>query len=84
MQVCRRDPTAIVITRDSDLIAYGCKIVVMIDNYAREEFRIIRMDTIISPDVKDNFKLYVAYQKFGIKIIHWWAAVMGSSFVCDV
>ncbi|KAL3768178.1 hypothetical protein ACHAWO_006548, partial [Cyclotella atomus] len=80
MQVCRRDPTAIAVTRDSDLVAYGLKTIVIVDNYSREEFRLIDMDCAVTDDTKEQYPLFWYYKKYGLQIIHFWAAVMG----CDI
>mmetsp|Transcript_9285 Transcript_9285/g.13933 ORF Transcript_9285/g.13933 Transcript_9285/m.13933 type:complete len:185 (+) Transcript_9285:1-555(+) len=80
MQVGRRNKTAIAICRDSDLIAYGHQVVVIVDSYIKEQFRVIDMNTPITPQTKDDLPLYYYYKKYGIKVIHWWAAVMG----CDI
>jgi len=80
MQVGRRREGTIAITRDSDLIAYGHKRIIMIDDYRKEEYRVINMDTALTDEVAQQFPLYSFYKKYGIKIIHWWAAVMG----CDI
>jgi|SaaInl74LU_5_DNA_1037368.scaffolds.fasta_scaffold16525_2 hypothetical protein len=63
--------------RDGDLIAFGNTVVVMIDSYHGEEYRIIDMTTPITEHTKEEMPLYYYYSKHGIKIIHWWAAVMG-------
>ena len=80
MQVGRRNNSAVAMGRDGDLIAYGHDVVVMVDSYVKEEYRIIDMNTPVTEQTKDELPLYYYYKKYGIKIIHWWAAVMG----CDI
>eukprot|EP00984_Skeletonema_dohrnii_P032075 scaffold25492_cov80-Skeletonema_dohrnii-CCMP3373.AAC.2 len=80
MQVGRRSNSTTAMGCDSDLIAFGNKIVVMIDNYHQEKYRIIDMTKPITEYTKDELPLYYYYHKYGIKIIHWWAATMG----CDI
>ena len=80
MQAGRRDKLAIPVCRDSDLIAYDNKIVVIVDSYIKETFRIINMNVPITDDIRRDYPLYVYYKRYGIKIIRWWAAVCG----CDI
>jgi hypothetical protein len=80
MQACRRDPSAVAVCRDSDLIAYGLPFVVIVDDYAKEEFRVIDMTIPLSLEIKEKYPLYWYYKKYGIRVIHWWAAVLG----CDI
>lgn len=80
MQVGRRDKSAIVLTRDGDIVAYDNPITVIVDSYPKEEYRVIDMTAPITPKTKEELPLYYYYKKHGIKIIHYWAATMG----CDV
>jgi len=80
MQVGRRDKSTIAMGCDGDLIAFGNKIVVMMDNYHQEKYRIIDMTKPITEYTKDELPLYYYYCKYGIRVIHWWAAAMG----CDI
>eukprot|EP00573_Skeletonema_grethae_P007592 CAMPEP_0201711044 /NCGR_PEP_ID=MMETSP0578-20130828/58939_1 /ASSEMBLY_ACC=CAM_ASM_000663 /TAXON_ID=267565 /ORGANISM="Skeletonema grethea, Strain CCMP 1804" /LENGTH=253 /DNA_ID=CAMNT_0048200093 /DNA_START=2547 /DNA_END=3308 /DNA_ORIENTATION=- len=80
MQVCRRDKNSILVCRDSDGVAYGHKYVVIVDSWSKEEYRVIDMTTPVTEDIAKNYPLYAAYKRYGIKIIHWWAATMG----CDI
>ena len=38
------------------------------------------MNTPVTDQIKKDYPLYAYYHKYGIKIIHWWAAVCG----CDI
>lgn len=80
MQVGRRHSNIIAMGRDSDLIGYGHRLVVMIDSYHAEKFRIIDLTAPVDECTKDELPLYYYYNKYGCRVIHWWAAVMG----CDV
>ena len=80
MQVGRRHSNIIAMGRDSDLIGYGHRLVVMIDSYHAEKFRIIDLTVPVDECTKDELPLYYYYNKYGCRVIHWWAAVMG----CDV
>jgi len=55
MQVGRRSNSTTAMACDSDLIAFGNKIVVMIDNYHQEKYRIIDMTKPITEYTKDSF-----------------------------
>ena len=80
MQVGRRNSCTIVLCRDSDLVAYSHKLVFIIDSYGEELWRMIDMRIDVSSEIAENFPLYAYYCKYGIRVIHWWAAVMG----CDI
>ncbi|KAL7537783.1 hypothetical protein ACHAXR_008074 [Thalassiosira sp. AJA248-18] len=77
MQVGRRNKSSLSVCRDSDLIAYGNKRTVIVDSYAHEKFRFIDMNTPLTDEVTANCPLYAYYCKCGLRIIHWWGAVMG-------
>jgi hypothetical protein len=68
------------VTHDSDLIAYGLNIIMIVDNYSREEFRLINMDCEVTDETKEQYPLFWYYKKYGLQVIHYWAAVMG----CDI
>jgi len=72
--------SALVLCRDTDLLAYGNTNVVFIDSYFGENWRHVNMNTPVTNQIKKDFPLYAYYHKYGIKIIHWWAAVRG----CDI
>lgn len=79
VQVGRRH-SAIAVTRDSDLIAYGNEQVLIVDSYKGQKWRFIDMTIPLSDDLKEKFPLFAYYKRWGLRIIHWWAAVMG----CDI
>ena len=64
MQAGRRDKLAIPVCRDSDLIAYDNKIVVIVDSYIKETFRIINMNVTITDDIRRDYPLYVYYNRY--------------------
>ena len=80
MQVCRRNPSAIAICFDSDEIAYGCRRVLAVDSYFREKCRDIDLTGEVTPEIATKFPVYAARHKFGLRIFHWFAAVVG----CDL
>ena len=80
MQVGRLSENAVVLCRDSDEIAYGNKLVVLIDHYAKEEYRVIDMELSLTEDVEEKYPLYYYYRFFGLRVLHYWAACMG----CDI
>ena len=80
VQVGKQRDGAIAVSRDSDLIAYGNRTVVLIDNYAREEFRIVDLDVPLTEDIRGKYPLYPHYLQHGPRIIFLWAAAMG----CDI
>ena len=80
MQAGRNDNTAIPVCRDSDLLGYGNKEVVIVDSYFKEEARVFDMTVPVTDEIKEKYPLYVYYHKHGVQVLHWWAAVMG----CDI
>lgn len=80
MQVGRRHNNSIVLRRDSDEVAYGNEFVVIVDSYAKEEYRIIDLSTHLTDEVMERYPLYYFYRKFGFVVFHYWAACMG----CDI
>mmetsp|Transcript_42027 Transcript_42027/g.88267 ORF Transcript_42027/g.88267 Transcript_42027/m.88267 type:complete len:211 (+) Transcript_42027:492-1124(+) len=80
MQVGRCNDSAIAVCRDGDLLAYDNKRVIFVDSYFKETWRYADMTVPVTVDVRDGYPLYWYYRKFGVRIIHWWAAVMG----CDI
>ena len=72
--------SALVLCRDTDELAYGNKDVVFIDSFYTEDWRRVNMNTPVTDQIKKDYPLYAYYHKYGIKIIHWWAAVCG----CDI
>ncbi|KAL7541138.1 hypothetical protein ACHAWF_006863, partial [Thalassiosira exigua] len=80
MQVGRRREGTVALSRDGDLIAYGHKQVVIVDSYVAEEYRVIDMETPVEGEMKETLPLYFYYHRYGLRVIHWWAAVMG----CDI
>ena len=80
MQVGRRRENAVAVCRDSDLVAYGRPKVVIVDSWSREEYRYIDMETPVTEEIEAKYPLYVYIRQYGLRIVHWWAAVMG----CDV
>ncbi|KAL7554211.1 hypothetical protein ACHAWF_017633 [Thalassiosira exigua] len=80
MQVARIRPDAIAVCRDSDELGYGNKKVVFVDTWPREEFRVVDLSVPITEAMEEELPVYWYYRQFGIRVIHWWAAVMG----CDI
>jgi hypothetical protein len=86
MQVgCCRDQAGdldlgIPVCRDSDEIAYGNRLVIFIDNWAKEEYRIVNLDVPVTDAMRTVLPIFYYYRWYGMRIIHWWAAVMG----CDI
>lgn len=80
MQVRRQRCQAVVLSSDGDAIAYGAPYVVLVDRFGSETFRTIDMSLPVTIDIQRKYPLYACTKRFGIKIIHWWAAVNG----CDV
>jgi len=80
MQVGRCNDSAIAVCRDGDLLAYDNKRVIFVDSYFKETWRYVDMTVPVTDDVRDEYLLYWYYHKFGVRIIHWWVAVMG----CDI
>lgn len=72
--------TVVILTGDSDLIAYGNKIVVVVKSWFQETYRYFDMRLPVTEEVKQNHPLYNYYHSYGVEVIHWWAAVMG----CDI
>ena len=81
-QVGRRRENTIPVCGDSDLIAYGHPTVVIVSSYmcSKEGARKFDMKTPLTDEIAMKYPLYRHYCKFGIQIIHWWAAVIG----CDI
>ena len=79
-QVGRRRDNSIPVCGDSDLIGYGHKSVIIVSSYSKGEARVCNMTSALADDAKAKYPLYRYYDKFGLKVIHWWAAVMG----CDI
>ena len=80
MQVGGLHPSTIVVTRDSDLIAYGNTEVLIVDSFKGQKWRFIDMSVTLDENLKEQYPLFYYYKRFSVKIIHWWAAVMG----CDI
>ena len=80
MQVGRTRPEAVVVCRDSDEIAYGNRIVVIVDSWPKEEYRVIDMDAPVDERTRARLPLFFYFNMYGLKIIHWFAAVVG----CDI
>ena len=80
MQVCRQDNNAIVACRDGDAVAYGHKQIIIVDSWHKEQWRMINMETELTEEIATKYPLYKYYRQYGIKVIHWFAAVMG----CDL
>ena len=80
MQAGQRNKSAIPVCRDSDLLAYGNKKVIIMDSYFKQEARVFDMTVPVTEEIEEQYPLYAYLHKYGIVIIHWWAAVMG----CDI
>lgn len=80
VQVGKQRDGAIAATRDSDLLAYGNKRVILIDNYASQTYRIVDLSTPLTDEVREKYPLYPHYCRHGPRILFVWAAVMG----CDI
>ena len=66
--------------RDFNEIAYGNRLVIFVDNWAREEYRIMNLDVPVTNAMKTAPPIFYYCCRYGMRIIHWWAAVMG----CDI
>ena len=66
--------------RDSDEVAYGNRLVVVVDSWPKEEYRVIDLDTPLSDSTRARLPLYFYFHRYGWKVIHWFAAAVG----CDV
>ena len=40
----------------------------------------IDMDTAVTERMKSSLPLFYYYRRYGLTVIHWWAAIMG----CDI
>ena len=80
MQVGRWQDGAVPVCRDSDEIAYGNRYVVFIDNWHREQFRVVDLNVPATAEMETKLPLFWYYRRYGFRIIHWWAAIMG----CDI
>ena len=65
---------------DLNEVAYGNKVVVIVDNWAREKYRVINLDSAVLEKMKNSLLLFYYYHRYGLFIIHWRAAIMG----CDI
>lgn len=79
-QVCRHDKLATAVCRDSDELAYELPKVVIVDSYFKEMYRYFDMTLPVTDEIKKKYPLYHYRHRYGVKIFHWWAAVMG----CDI
>ena len=70
MQVGRYDH-GVPVCRDSDEVAYGNKLVVIVDEWGREQHRVIDMETAVTERMKTSLPLYYYYHQYGLVIIHW-------------
>ena len=59
------------VCRDADLIAYGHSTVVFVDNWSREEYRVVNMEVPATDEMRESLPLYRYYQKYGPYVIHW-------------
>ena len=80
MQIGRRSEGTVAVCRDSDEVAYGNRLTVIVDSWPKEQYRVIDLDAPVSNETRVKHPLFFYYRKFGIKVFHWWAAVMG----CDI
>ena len=80
MQVGKIEPEAVAVCRDLDQTAYGNRTVVIVDSWIKEEYRVIDMDTPINDRTRARFPLFIYFCRYGLNIIHWFAAVVG----CDI
>ena len=76
-QVCRHDKPANAVCRDSDELAYGLLKVVIVDSYFKETYRYFDLTLPVTEEIKKKYPLYYYYHQYGVKLFHWWAAVMG-------
>jgi 5'-3' exonuclease len=84
------DPTepTLVVTGDSDLIAYGNKVVMIVGSWAKEEFRIFNFDRdslsrfVMNNEITDPYQKIttMAYLHFGTAVFQWHAACTGCDF----
>ena len=80
MQAGRNHYRSVPVCRDSDLLAYNNHLVVIVDSYSKETYRVIDLCRELTEEVKGKYPLYAHYVRHGRKVIHWWAAVRG----CDL
>jgi 5'-3' exonuclease len=80
MQVRRQNPSSLVVCSDSDALAYGAEGVIIVDRFGSELFRHIDTTIPVTGEIERKYPLYASFKKYGIQILHWWAAVMG----CDI
>lgn len=78
MKVCRGNPTAIAMCRDSDELVYRCNKFVIVDSYFKEQRRFIELSIPVTSDIAEKFPIYD-----GIHIFHWFAAVVGCDLSVD-
>ena len=71
---------AIAVCNDGNLITYGCQRVAFVSSWAKELFRYVDMAAPLTDDIAEKFPLFALYHRFGLRVIHYWAAVMG----CDI
>ena len=65
---------------DSDEVGYGNKLVVIVDDWGRGKYRVIDLDTVVTERMRNSLLLFYYYHRYGLVVIHWWAAIMG----CDI
>lgn len=76
-------PTLIV-TGDSDLLAYGAKRVIIVHSWSREEFRVFDLHGELDESNLDKYPLLRTYHTSGGEIIfQLWAACCGCDFTPD-
>ena len=79
MQVGRHD-RGVPVCCDSDEVGYGNKLVVIVDDWGRGKYRVIDLDTAVTERMRNSLPLFYYYHRYGLVVIHWWAAIMG----CDI
>ena len=54
--------------------------IVVVDSWPKEEYQVIDMVTPVNDRTRSRLPLYFYFCRYGIKIIHWFAVVVG----CDI
>ena len=62
---------------DLNEVAYGNKVVVIVDAWEQEKYRVINLDSAVLEKMKNSLLLFYYYHRYGLFIIHWRAAIMG-------
>ena len=64
MQAGQRNKSAIPVCRDSDLLAYGNKKVIIMDSYFKQEARVFDMTVPVTEEIEEQYPLYTYLHKY--------------------